>query len=151
MTRLIRVELLKIRTTRLSYGLLATGAGLTALFSVLETVRSGSGPGFEPLYTATGLNTGLNGGSYWLNLQNAKVPSGDPVYWDENSGVSCGGDDGKGGGCPSLASESAVGTIPSESFTINGSAVETTPEPASFVLLASGALGLGAVLRRKLL
>ena len=104
------------------------------------------------LDTVSGLDVNLSGATtYWLNLQNAKVPSGDPVYWDENSGVSCGGDDGKGGGCPSLASESAVGTIPSESFTINGSAVETTPEPASFVLLASGALGLGAVLRRKLL
>ena len=33
MIRLIRVELLKLRTTRLSYGLLATAAGLTALFS----------------------------------------------------------------------------------------------------------------------
>ena len=42
MTRLIRVELLKIRTTRLSYGLLATGAGLTALFSVLEASRAGT-------------------------------------------------------------------------------------------------------------
>ena len=42
---------------------------------------------------------------YWLNLQNATVPSGDPVYWDENSG-------------PSMASEQcAVGTIPSEAFT----------------------------------
>ena len=39
------------------------------------------------------------------NLQNAVVNTGDPVYWDENSG-------------PSLASESSVGTIPSESFTI---------------------------------
>ena len=28
----------------------------------------------------------LNAGTYWLNLQNASVPSGDPVYWDENSG-----------------------------------------------------------------
>ena len=30
MTRLIRVELLKLRTTRLVYGLLATGTGLSA-------------------------------------------------------------------------------------------------------------------------
>ena len=61
-------------------------------------------------------NTGgvpLNAGTYWLNLHNATVPSGDPVYWDENSGTGCGGS-----GCPSSASESAVGTIPSEAFTI---------------------------------
>ena len=46
----------------------------------------------------------LNAGTYWLNLQNASVPSGDPVYWDENSG-------------PSMASENSVGSIPSEAFT----------------------------------
>ena len=49
----------------------------------------------------------LNSGTYWVNLQNASVPSGDPVFWDENSG-------------PSMASTNEVGTIPSESFTILG-------------------------------
>ncbi|MGA2369195.1 MAG: hypothetical protein ACLPPV_08085 [Candidatus Korobacteraceae bacterium] len=63
----------------------------------------------------------LNGGTYWVNLQNASVPSGDPVYWDENSGVGC-----TGTGCPSSASDSEVGTIPSESFTILGSSTTTT-------------------------
>ena len=64
----------------------------------------------------TGLNVPeLKGVTYWLNLQNAVVPSGDPVFWDENSGAGCGGS-----GCPSLASESAVGTIPSEAFTVGG-------------------------------
>ena len=54
--------------------------------------------------TVTGLNLGLNGGAtYWLNLQNATVPSGNPVFWDENDGVGCKGDDGHGGGCPSQA------------------------------------------------
>ena len=28
----------------------------------------------------------LSAGTYWLNLYNATVASGDPVYWDENSG-----------------------------------------------------------------
>jgi uncharacterized repeat protein (TIGR03803 family) len=58
----------------------------------------------------------LNAGTYWVNLQNASVPSGDPVYWDENSGVGC-----ESGGCPSQASANDVGTIPSESFTMEGS------------------------------
>ncbi len=35
------------------------------------------------------LDTPCSHGTYWLNLQNAAVPSGDPVYWDENSGVGC--------------------------------------------------------------
>jgi len=98
--------------------------------------------------TVSGLNVTLGGGgapgsTYWLNLQNAVVPSGDPVFWDENSGVGCGGS-----GCPSMASESSVGTIPSESFTIGGGG--TTPEPSSIMLFGSGILGLAGVLRRKL-
>jgi hypothetical protein len=62
----------------------------------------------------------LNAGTYWVNLQNASVPSGDPVYWDENSGVGC-----TSPGCPSSASQNDVGTIPSESFTILGNATTT--------------------------
>ncbi len=58
----------------------------------------------------------LNSGTYWVNLQNASVPTGDPVYWDENSGVGC-----ESNGCPSQAYDNSVGTIPSESFQISGS------------------------------
>lgn len=89
----------------------------------------------------------LNSGTYWLNLQNASVPSGDPVFWDENSG-------------PSSASENEVGTIPSESFTLLGTqssttststtTTGTTPEPGSIMLFGSGILGLAGMLRRKL-
>ena len=83
----------------------------------------------------------LNAGDYWLNMQNAVVNTGDPVYWDENRG-------------PSRASEGAPGTIPSESFTILGSTTTTgttgtTPEPGTLMLFGSGALGLLGVLRRK--
>jgi hypothetical protein len=60
----------------------------------------------------------LTAGTYWLNLQNASVPSGDPVYWDEKSG-------------PSQASQNVVGTIPSESFTILGSSSTTTTTTTS--------------------
>ncbi len=52
-------------------------------------------------------------GTYWVNLQNAVVNDGDPVYWDENSG-------------PSAASENSVGTIPSEAFTVLGSTTTTS-------------------------
>ena len=95
--------------------------------------------------TVSGLNVATaSGTTYWLNLQNAVVPSGNPVFWDENSGKGCGG-----AGCPSIASESAIGTIPSEAFTIGGGSV-TTPEPGSILLFGSGILGLAGVLRRKL-
>jgi len=100
--------------------------------------------------TETGtFNAGIfANGTYWLNLENASVPSGDPVFWDENSGVGC-----TSPGCPSEPSENTVGTIPSESFTVFGSAASTTtsvPEPSSLMLFASGILGLGALVRRKL-
>jgi hypothetical protein len=69
----------------------------------------------------TGVN--LNTGTYWVNLQNATTGTpGQPVYWDENSGVGC-----QSGGCPSQASENGLGTIPSEAFTLSsGSAIATT-------------------------
>ena len=58
MTRLIRTELLKLITMRLTYGLLAVGVALTALFSLLENNRAGaSGTGVAPISTADGLRT----------------------------------------------------------------------------------------------
>jgi ABC-2 type transport system permease protein len=80
MIRLIRVELLKVRTTRLSYGLLATGAGLTALFCVLEASRSGPGKAVGPLDTAAGLGSVLAGGTWALLMAaalGATVSSGE--------------------------------------------------------------------------
>lgn len=58
MTRLVRVELLKLRTTRAPYGLLATAAGLVVFFALLGASRAGNGTsGFPPLATVTGQST----------------------------------------------------------------------------------------------
>jgi ABC-2 type transport system permease protein len=64
MIRLIRVELLKLRTTRLTYGLLAMAAALTLLFSILEAIRAGTK--VAPLSTAAGLDAVITGGIWVL-------------------------------------------------------------------------------------
>jgi hypothetical protein len=99
--------------------------------------------------TVTGLDVPLlSGKTYWLTLQNASVPSGNPVYWDENSGAGCGGDDGHGGGCPSIASP-GEGTDPSEAFTIDGPG-GTTPEPSNILMFGPGGFALAGLLWRKM-
>ena len=73
--------------------------------------------------SATGLNLSLtNGSTYWVNLFNAAVPSGDPVFWDENSGAGC-----NSPGCPSQAYQSGTGTIPSEAFDVVGAGSPPPP------------------------
>jgi ABC-2 type transport system permease protein len=58
MTRLIRTELLKLSTIRMTWGLLAAAAALSALFASLEASRAGNGnSGVPPITTATGLLT----------------------------------------------------------------------------------------------
>jgi ABC-2 type transport system permease protein len=56
--RLIRTELRKLTTMRLTFGLLAVAVALTALFSLLENNRAGAaGTGVSPISTADGLRT----------------------------------------------------------------------------------------------
>jgi len=105
--------------------------------------------------TETGTFNGptLANGTYWLNLLNATVNDGDPVYWDENSGIGC-----TSPGCPSEAicndcivkGNGAPQLLPPESFTLYGEPVSSVPEPSSFVLFGSGVLGLIGVARRRL-
>ena len=122
------------------------GSGTASGANLADKLISTNQYGYDiDLITVKGLNVAeVKGATYWLNLQNASVPSGDPVYWDENSGVGCGGT-----GCPAKASESALGTIPSEAFTIS-SGTGTVPEASSIMLFGSGILGLAGILRRKL-
>ncbi len=92
----------------------------------------------------------LGTGNYYLTLENAATADGNPLYWDENSGVGC-----QSNGCPSSAQENTLGTIPSEAFTLSGTTTTTTttsntPEPSSVMLFGSGILGLAGLLRRKL-
>jgi PEP-CTERM motif len=99
--------------------------------------------------TETGAFNGptLANGTYWVNLANAIVNDGDPVFWDENSGVGC-----HSFGCPSQSLETG-GSVPSESFSILGTSSGTgsVPEPSSLVLFAGGFLAISGVVRRKLM
>ena len=97
------------------------------------------------LESATFNGPTLSNGTYWLNLQNAVTNTGDPAYWDENSGAGC-----QSNGCPSMASENTLGTIPSESFTLYGnvSGTGTVPEPGSLLLLMSGVLTAAGMVRK---
>lgn len=103
--------------------------------------------------TASGTFNGptLVPGFYWLNLLNATSRDGNPVYWDENSGIGC-----TSPGCPSLGDENGClqngapgGCIPSESFTLSNNGSATVPEPSSALLFGSGFLTVIAVLRRR--
>ena len=100
--------------------------GTTYFDQVVNFTQSGCSTnqfGFN-ICTETSANFGpvnIAAGTYWVNLANAVVNTGDPIYWDENSGVGC-----QSSGCPSEASENSVGTIPSEAFTILGESTTTT-------------------------
>lgn len=78
--------------------------------------------GYTVCQESTGLNVPrLNAGTYWLSLRNAKTNDGDPIYWDQNYGpsdaIQC---------CANYEVEThAVGTIPSESFTVLGEGTTT--------------------------
>ena len=119
--------------------------------SFTQSGCSGNQYGFN-VCTESGTFSGptLANGTYWLNLQNAVVNTGDPVYWDENSGVGC-----TSPGCPSQAEDNncivknGQGCIPPESFTLYGEPVGSVPEPSSVLLFGSGLLGVVAAVRRK--
>jgi len=89
----------------------------------------------------------LENGTYWLTLGNAISSQGNPVYWDENSGIGCHSE-----GCPSDACENGcLGTMPSEAFSILGSTsgTGTVPEPESLALFGSGFLVTVGFIRRR--
>jgi ABC-2 type transport system permease protein len=66
MIRQIRIELLKLVTVRLGYGLLASAAALTGIFSAVEASRAGTSNGVAPLNTYAGLSAIVTGGVWGL-------------------------------------------------------------------------------------
>jgi ABC-2 type transport system permease protein len=68
LSRLTRIELLKLTTTRLSYGLLAASIGLTVLWTTLEASRAGTPNGPAPLTGYAGQTAIITGGVWGLIL-----------------------------------------------------------------------------------
>ena len=149
-----------ISNVEVSFGSAAFGNNLfDGVVNLTQSNCAGNSFGYNVCVESGNFSGPTLSGNAWLTLQNANVPSGDPVYWDENSGVGC-----LSPGCPSRAQQNTVGTIPSEAFTVIGGATSTTcggppcgttstgttPEPNSVMLFGSGILGLAGVLRRKL-
>jgi hypothetical protein len=86
----------------------------------------------------------LAAGTYWFELGDAATALGNTVYWDASNG-------------PSSATQSVyvdgvtyyeTSLWESQTFQIDG-ATTATPEPAGFMLLGSGLIGLAALVRRK--
>ncbi len=115
-----------LQTVEISISSQALGGGTIYSDQVVNfTVSgcSGNQYGYNVCTETSGNLTGPNlaAGTYWVNLQNAVVNTGDPIYWDENSGIGC-----TSQGCPSQAEDTGIGTIPSEAFTILGENTTTT-------------------------
>jgi hypothetical protein len=100
----------------------------------------GGGFGYD-VYDANMATPNINldmGNTYWLTLSNATDNFGGRDAWDINSG-------------PSMAYHNSLGSVPSESFTVNGQIFFGVPEPSSILLFGSGCFGLIGLLRRKLM
>jgi ABC-2 type transport system permease protein len=66
MPRLVRIELLKLTSTRASYGLLAASVAITALWTILQAARAGKPNGPATLAGYAGQNAIIAGGVWGL-------------------------------------------------------------------------------------
>jgi hypothetical protein len=144
----------------------------TRNISVNLQFQSTSLPNFgdttDPIYTGTedtsgnlnftGLNIMLSPGTYWITawVVRPELPTGGQWFWSMTDyGNPIGSEfyiQNPGGGLipgatTAVPGSTVLGTPPSDlAFTIYGQSV---PEPSGVVLLASGALGLAGVVRRR--
>jgi hypothetical protein len=119
----------------------ATGSHLTDTFDYTNEYG-------YPIDTVTYSGAGslsLGPGTYYLSLWDAVVPSGNPVYWDENNGPSAAYENGVGnlatGSIDCQLGGAFYGGTCSEAFQILGTST-ATPEPGTLAMLGIGLLCL---------
>ena len=124
------------------------GSGTASVTDVLQLADNGLG--FNLDLNTFDLNLNLAAGTYWLNLQNAHVVGGNPVYWDQGGGGSQAWDSAFGflsvanGNCGAGTNGSCA-----ETFDINGTENARIPEPITLSLFGVGLAGALAMRRRK--
>ncbi len=116
------------------------GSGTAALTGVDQGINGFGFDVVEQTFSLGGVS--LDDGTYYLQLGNEMVSHGDPGFWGESDGPSFACQSDGLGACD-------LGQIPSESFSILGSAETHVPEPGSWVLLGTGLLGMAGVVRGK--
>ncbi len=89
------------------------GSGTVTSPNLTDTFLFSNGSFNIDKISASGLNVGLiSGGTYYLELYGTTL-LGNPVLWDQNSGVGC-----QSAGCPSQAFVIPQSSIPSEAFDV---------------------------------
>lgn len=132
-------------------GSTVAGGNASSLLSTFFGVNDYGYTVYEESFSigAVSLNSG---DTYWLELQNAVVPDGDDVYWDQSDGPSYAF--GTVGYLPAYGCNNpAFSTTCSETFQLTGAVgtTSTTPEPGTsgLMLTGIGLLGLIFVTRKR--
>ncbi len=130
---------------------LSTGSGAGTTVSTSGVFDETNGDGYRINTESASISPlPLSAGTYYFTLQDAVVPSGDAIYWDENDGSSIGYESSVGSiGSYDCSDQSDCGLSGGHTFTLTSGATSPVPEPSSLLLLGSGLAGLAGFLRRK--